>query len=144
MSTSSKFYCCCAVESPVASCSPDSFRRKSKSIWAGSTRYKKGHFLAGEPLEEEGKLLSGHNPETITDGPFAESKEAIGGYFIISAQIFPQRWKSQKVAHFRKRRNGRGAADSTNTRRMNSSLAMRLDVETNVSSTVDLASRGNF
>jgi hypothetical protein len=53
--------------------------------WIDSLR-RKGHFLAGEPLDEEGKFLSGHNAETITDGPFVESKEAIGGYFIISAQ----------------------------------------------------------
>ena len=53
--------------------------------WIDSLR-RKGHFLAGEPLEEEGKLLSGRNAETVTDGPFAESKEAIGGYFIISAR----------------------------------------------------------
>jgi hypothetical protein len=53
--------------------------------WIDSLK-KKGHFRAGEPLNEEGKLLSGHNAETVTDGPFAESKEAIGGYFIISAR----------------------------------------------------------
>lgn len=53
--------------------------------WIESLR-KKGHFLAGEPLEEEGKILSGQNGQTITDGPFTESKEAIGGYFIISAK----------------------------------------------------------
>ena len=46
--------------------------------WIDSLR-KKGHFLAGEPLEEEGKLLSGHNAETVTDGPFIEAKELIGG-----------------------------------------------------------------
>jgi hypothetical protein len=53
--------------------------------WIDSLR-RKGRFLAGEPLDEEGKLLSGHDAETVTDGPFAESKEAIGGYFIISAR----------------------------------------------------------
>ena len=53
--------------------------------WIDSLR-KKGHFLAGEPLVEEGKILSGRNAQTITDGPFTESKEAVGGYFIISAR----------------------------------------------------------
>jgi hypothetical protein len=47
---------------------------------------KEGHFLAGEPLEETGKILSGRNAEAVTDGPFIESKEAVGGYFIISAK----------------------------------------------------------
>jgi hypothetical protein len=45
-----------------------------------------GHFVAGEPLEESGKVLSGKNGSTVTDGPFTESKEAVGGYFIIRAR----------------------------------------------------------
>jgi hypothetical protein len=45
-----------------------------------------GHFVAGEPLDETGKVLSGKNGTTITDGPFTESKEEVGGYFIIRAQ----------------------------------------------------------
>jgi hypothetical protein len=53
--------------------------------WIDSLR-KKGHFLAGAPLEETGKILSGRNAETVTDGPFIESKEAVGGYLIISAE----------------------------------------------------------
>ncbi len=46
----------------------------------------KGHFVAGEPLEETGKVLSGKRGQTVTDGPFTESKEAIGGYFLIRAR----------------------------------------------------------
>ena len=49
-----------------------------------------GHFVAGEPLEETGKVLSGKNGSSITDGPFAESKEEIGGYFIIRARDFDE------------------------------------------------------
>jgi hypothetical protein len=44
-----------------------------------------GHFVAGEPLAETGKVLSGRNGSTVTDGPFTESKEEVGGYFIIRA-----------------------------------------------------------
>ena len=44
-----------------------------------------GHFVAGEPLEETGKILSGREGNMVTDGPFTESKEAVGGYFIIRA-----------------------------------------------------------
>jgi hypothetical protein len=44
-----------------------------------------GHYKAGEPLEEDGKVLSGRQPTLITDGPFAESKETVGGYFMITA-----------------------------------------------------------
>ena len=44
-----------------------------------------GHFLAGEPLDETGKVLSGKEGSTVTDGPFTESKEEVGGYFIVRA-----------------------------------------------------------
>ena len=47
---------------------------------------REGHFVAGEPLDETGKVLSGKNGTTVTDGPFTESKEEVGGYFIIRAQ----------------------------------------------------------
>jgi hypothetical protein len=53
--------------------------------WIDALR-RKGHFLAGQPLQEEGKVLSGKTAQTITDGPFTESKEAVGGYFLISAK----------------------------------------------------------
>jgi hypothetical protein len=34
-------------------------------------------------LEDEGKVVSGKQ-RTVADGPFAESKEAIGGYFYLT------------------------------------------------------------
>jgi hypothetical protein len=37
----------------------------------------------GHPLEREGKLVSGKQGRNVADGPFAESKEAIGGYFFL-------------------------------------------------------------
>jgi hypothetical protein len=42
-----------------------------------------GKALAGNPLEREGKLVSGKSGRVVADGPFAESKEAIGGYFLL-------------------------------------------------------------
>lgn len=42
-----------------------------------------GVAIAGNPLDDEGKVVSGRNGKTISDGPFAESKEAIGGYFLL-------------------------------------------------------------
>ena len=47
---------------------------------------REGHFVAGEPLDESGKVLSGQNGNTVTDGPFTESKEEVGGYFIVRAR----------------------------------------------------------
>jgi hypothetical protein len=42
-----------------------------------------GRFKHGGPLAHDGKILSGGN--VMTDGPFAEAKEAIAGFFIIQA-----------------------------------------------------------
>jgi len=42
-----------------------------------------GQAVAGSPLEREGKIVSGKNGRIVADGPFAESKEAIGGYFLL-------------------------------------------------------------
>ena len=44
-----------------------------------------GHLKdAGQPLEPAGMMVAGKT-KTITDGPFAESKDLIGGVSIISA-----------------------------------------------------------
>lgn len=43
---------------------------------------EEGKAVAGHPLGFEGKVVSGKN-RTVTDGPFAEAKEAIGGYFML-------------------------------------------------------------
>src|SRR5579859_147062 len=42
-----------------------------------------GKVTAGSPLETEGKVVSGKNGRVISDGPFAESKETVGGYFLL-------------------------------------------------------------
>jgi hypothetical protein len=43
---------------------------------------EQGKAVAGHPLGFEGKSVSGKN-RIVTDGPFAEAKEAIGGYFML-------------------------------------------------------------
>jgi hypothetical protein len=40
-----------------------------------------GKCLGGMPLRDSGKLVSGKKGRSIADGPFAESKETIAGYF---------------------------------------------------------------
>ena len=45
---------------------------------------EEGKCLGGHPLEDEGKVVSGKQGRTIADGPFVESKEAIGGYFYLT------------------------------------------------------------
>jgi hypothetical protein len=42
-----------------------------------------GKCIGGHPLEDQGKVVSGKH-RTVADGPFAESKEAIGGYFFLT------------------------------------------------------------
>ena len=49
----------------------------------------KGKAVAGNPLEREGKIVSGKN-RVVSDGPFAESKEAIGGYFLLAVDTFEE------------------------------------------------------
>lgn len=44
---------------------------------------QEGKAVGGHPLRKEGKLVSGKNGRIVADGPFAESKEAIGGYFYL-------------------------------------------------------------
>ena len=44
---------------------------------------QEGKCKAGHPLEREGKIVSGRKGRTVADGPFAESKEQIGGYYLI-------------------------------------------------------------
>jgi hypothetical protein len=44
---------------------------------------EQGRVVAGNPLEPKGKIVSGAHGRVVVDGPFAESKEAIGGYFLL-------------------------------------------------------------
>lgn len=49
-----------------------------------------GVATAGSPLEPEGKIVSGKNGRVVADGPFAESKEAVGGYFLLQVNSMDQ------------------------------------------------------
>jgi hypothetical protein len=55
------------------------------STWAKKLR-EQGKLIAAEKLKDnEGLLLSTRNGHIIVDGPFAETKETIRGYFIVEA-----------------------------------------------------------
>lgn len=46
----------------------------------------KGHIKnIGHPLEDSGKVVRG-NQKTVTDGPFAEAKDVVGGFTLIEAR----------------------------------------------------------
>jgi hypothetical protein len=46
---------------------------------------KKGHFKGGDPLEQGGKTVRGRK-KAITDGPYAEAKDLVGGYLLVEAR----------------------------------------------------------
>jgi len=45
---------------------------------------KDGIYKAGEPLDKAGKTIRGKKA-AVTDGPYAESKDLVGGYLIVKA-----------------------------------------------------------
>lgn len=49
-----------------------------------------GKCLAGTPLDKKGKVVSGKNGRVVADGPFAESKEAVGGYFLLQVDTMDE------------------------------------------------------
>lgn len=56
---------------------------KKYSAWAKKLR-DDGRLVDAEPLEHSGRVLTGVNG-VVSDGPFAETKEMIGGYYIYQA-----------------------------------------------------------
>lgn len=52
-----------------------------------------GHIKSGQPLSYEGKTISGAKRRAVADGPFAESKEAVGGYVLVQAVDFEEAMK---------------------------------------------------
>jgi hypothetical protein len=44
---------------------------------------EQGKTSAGQPLTNQGKVISGKKGQTVLDGPFAESKEAVAGYILL-------------------------------------------------------------
>lgn len=44
----------------------------------------KGKVQHGHPLEPQGRVVSGPRGERVVDGPFAESTEGVGGYFLLT------------------------------------------------------------
>ncbi|MEJ7737236.1 MAG: YciI family protein [Chitinophagaceae bacterium] len=49
---------------------------------------KEGKYASGEALLPGGKLVSGKT--TVTDGPYTEGKELVGGYFVINANTMEE------------------------------------------------------
>src|SRR5262245_3770803 len=50
----------------------------------------KGHLKdRGQPLEQNGKIVRGQQ-KSVTDGPFAEAKDVIGGFSVVEAKDIEQ------------------------------------------------------
>ena len=50
--------------------------------WVESMR-NKGIYEGGEPLQDGGLTITG-NDKIVTDGPYAEAKDLVGGYMLIN------------------------------------------------------------
>jgi hypothetical protein len=51
---------------------------------------EEGKFKAAQPLFDESKIVTGKTRRIVTDGPFAESKETIGGYLILNVRTMEE------------------------------------------------------
>lgn len=58
----------------------------------GTRLQKEGRMLDGKKLKDgEGKTLAGFQRQAkVTDGPFGEAKEVIGGFYLIEAEDYDQ------------------------------------------------------
>src|SRR5205814_434347 len=62
-------------------------RQKHMQKWSAWMKElgQKGYFKSGEPLEDAGKVVRGKG-KVVTDGPFAEAKDLVGGFLIVAAK----------------------------------------------------------
>ncbi len=61
---------------------PEQLRKVVTDWYAWFQRLaQEGKCLGGLPLLNTGKLISGKKGRSVSDGPYAESKESVGGYF---------------------------------------------------------------
>lgn len=51
---------------------------------------KSGKAKGGQALARTGTIVSGNNGRNITDGPFAESKEVLGGYLLLNVETIEE------------------------------------------------------
>jgi len=72
---------------PPTQSTPEQMQQMMKSWMAWvDTLTKKGHYHgAGDPLEHSGKTVRGPK-RLVTDAPYAEAKDLVGGYSVITAR----------------------------------------------------------
>ena len=66
--------------------SPEELRQVMGEVMAWFEGLKQqGKVKAGQPLGTEGRTVSRKKGRPVADGPFVESKEAVGGYLLLQA-----------------------------------------------------------
>jgi len=72
--------------------SPEQLQEFTNKWMAWVDRLKEaGKFVDGEPLTPEGRVVSGEGGGIkVSDGPFTESREAIGGFFVLDVASFEE------------------------------------------------------
>jgi hypothetical protein len=70
--------------------SPEQMEQQMKKwmSWMDGLR-KAGHVKGGERLGDAGQVVRGKS-KVVTDGPYAEAKDTIGGYFLVEAKDLAQ------------------------------------------------------
>jgi hypothetical protein len=66
--------------------SPEQMQKHMQAwgTWIGELS-KRGQFKGGDPLDAGGKQVKGKK-KSIVDGPFAEAKDLVGGYLLVTAE----------------------------------------------------------
>jgi hypothetical protein len=72
-------------DAPTLKQSPEAWQSHMQKWmqWMGGLQ-QNGQFIGGQPLSETGKQITG-NKKVVSDGPFMEGKEYVGGYLMIKA-----------------------------------------------------------
>jgi hypothetical protein len=74
-------------ENAYATATPDVFQQvmDAHNRFAGQVGEKGGKIIEGRALQPTSTATTIRN-DVVTDGPFAETKEALGGYYLIEAR----------------------------------------------------------
>jgi hypothetical protein len=77
----------CEDENGYATATPDVFQEvmDAHNRFAEQVEERGGKILSGRALQPTSTATSIRN-DVVTDGPFAETKEALGGYYLIEAR----------------------------------------------------------
>ena len=81
---------CCTEEKKLANMSKSEYEALMDETSAYCEALQKsGHLIVAEPLEPVQMAMTVRVPNgkvSVTDGPFAETKEQIGGFFLVNAR----------------------------------------------------------